>query len=68
MLVIIACYVLPWNLAPTAAYVLISTATLLTTLALYELLIRRIKVVRWLFGMKRTHALKPGQAPASENG
>lgn len=68
MLVIIAFSMLQWNLAPTAAYLLISTAALLTTLALYELLIRRIEVVRWLFGMKTTQSLKPTPMPGAEQG
>lgn len=66
VLVIIAFYALRWNLAPTAAYLVISTIGLLATLALYELLIRRIKVVRWLFGMKETRSLTPTHMPGSE--
>jgi glucan biosynthesis protein C len=52
VIVIIAFYILWWSLASGVKYLVVSTAALITTLVLYELLIRRIKVSRWLFGMK----------------
>jgi acyltransferase-like protein len=52
VILIIAFYVLPLNLAPGVKYLVVSTAALIATLVLYELLIRRIKVLRWLFGLK----------------
>ncbi len=68
VLVIIAFYMLPLNLAPAPAYLAISTAALLATLGLYELLIRRIKVMRWLFGMKASQALRPTPRPGAGQG
>ena len=35
-----------------AAFLIVSTSSLMATLTLYELLIRRINAVRWLFGLK----------------
>jgi hypothetical protein len=35
-----------------ASFLIVSTGSLIASLTLYELLIRRINVVRWLFGMK----------------
>jgi acyltransferase-like protein len=40
------------NASIVVKFLLISTSSLITTLALYELLIRRVNVMRWLFGMK----------------
>ncbi len=52
VIIIIAFFVLAWDIPTGVKYVFVSTAALLVTLALYELLIRRIKAIRWLFGMK----------------
>ena len=52
VIVIIAFYMLSWTHAPGVNYLFVSTAALIATFVLYELLIRRIKVSRWLFGMK----------------
>ncbi len=61
VIVIIAFYMLPWNLATGLKYPVVTVAALIVTLVLYELLIRRIKVVRWLFGMKTSQPLLPAQ-------
>lgn len=55
VLVIIAFYVVAWNLPSAMTYVFVCLAALLVTLGLYEFLIRRIKFLRLLFGMKATH-------------
>ncbi len=41
-----------WNAALGIKYLIVSSVALLATLALYEVCIRRISVMRWLFGMK----------------
>ena len=51
----VAFYVVQWNLGVLTKWLLISTLSLALTLALYELLIRRINAVRRLFGMKPRH-------------
>jgi hypothetical protein len=33
-------------------FLLVSTLALVTTLGVYELLIKRVSVARWMFGMK----------------
>jgi hypothetical protein len=45
-------YVAQLSIGIVAQFLIISTGALLVTLALYELVIRRVNVVRWLFGMK----------------
>lgn len=47
-----AFFILPWNLPSGVKFLIVSTAALIATLLLYELLIRRIKILRVLFGLK----------------
>ena len=44
--------VLQWEMPMAVRFVVVTTLALLTTLLVYNLLIRRIGVLRWLFGMK----------------
>jgi hypothetical protein len=64
VIVIIAFYVLAWDIPGGVKYLFVSTAALIVTLLLYELLIRRIKPMRWLFGMKASQPRLP--APATQ--
>lgn len=52
ILSLIALYVVRWPVPLLAKLVLIALATLAATLALYDLLVRRIGVMRRLFGLK----------------
>ncbi len=52
MIIAIAFYVVQWPLAILPKWLIIWTLALATTLVLYELLIRRVNAIRWLFGMK----------------
>jgi hypothetical protein len=61
VLVIIAFYILVWDMPTGVTYLFVSLAALIATLGLYELLIRRIRALRWLFGMKTTSLRKPAQ-------
>ncbi len=63
VIIIIAFFVLAWDIPTGVKYVFVSTAALLITLALYELLIRRIKPIRWLFGMKTSQPHLPAPTP-----
>ena len=54
VILLISFYVLPLNLDSGVKYLIVSTAALIATLGIYELLIRRFKVLRWLFGLKAT--------------
>lgn len=48
----IAFWVVRWSIGIMQKYFIISTFSLVVTLAIYELLIRRINILRFLFGMK----------------
>jgi peptidoglycan/LPS O-acetylase OafA/YrhL len=52
VIIVIAFYVVQWPLALLPKWLIICTLALATTLLLYELLIRRVNALRWLFGMK----------------
>lgn len=52
VLVTIAFYVVQWNAGVMTKFWTISTATFGITIALYELIIRRLNHVRFLFGLK----------------
>ncbi|HLG61944.1 MAG TPA: acyltransferase family protein [Ktedonosporobacter sp.] len=52
VVVITAFYIESWSDNPLLRFLLISTMALILTLALYELLVRRIPLMRLLFGMK----------------
>jgi len=57
VILIIAFYILPLNLDPGIKFLIVSTTALIATLVLYELLIRRIKVLRWLFGLNASKSM-----------
>lgn len=61
VLVVIAFYIVAWNLPSVVTYLFVSLAALVVTLDLYEFLIRRVKLLRLLFGMKAESTLKPAQ-------
>jgi surface polysaccharide O-acyltransferase-like enzyme len=65
VIVVTAFLTFPWGLALGVKYLVVSTVALLATLALYELCIRRINIMRWLFGMKLLHASRPEPSPGS---
>jgi len=54
VIIIIAFFVLAWDIPAGIKYVFVTMASLLLTLAIYELLIYRIKPIRWIFGMKNS--------------
>lgn len=66
VLVVTAFVTFTWGLALGIKYLVVSTLALLTTLALYDLCIRRINIMRWLFGMKLLHASRQELSPGSE--
>lgn len=49
---VIGYYVVQWQTAALLKYAVISLASLAVTLALYEVAVRRLRVARWLFGMR----------------
>ncbi|BAY66873.1 hypothetical protein NIES22_70170 (plasmid) [Calothrix brevissima NIES-22] len=52
VLVSIAFYVVQWNLGILEKFSIISTASIFITIALYKLLIKRLNISRFLFGLK----------------
>jgi len=52
IIVVITFFFVQWEMNIVARYLLVSTLALATTLAVYDLLIRRVSAARWLFGMK----------------
>ena len=52
VVVTIGFYVVQWNVGVLEKFIVISTGSLLITIVIYELLIRRINVARFLFGLK----------------
>jgi len=55
MIILIVFYVVQWNMAILPKWLIISTLALVLTLAVYELLIRRVNGMRWFFSMKPCH-------------
>jgi hypothetical protein len=58
----------PWNATVAVKYAVIVVLTTTVSLALYEALIRRFNLLRFLFGMKRLGAKRPGPASSSVPG
>jgi hypothetical protein len=52
VVVLIGFPVMKWNLGIGGRYLFVVIASILTTIATYEVLIRRWKVARFLFGMR----------------
>jgi hypothetical protein len=51
-IIIIGYYVVQWNIGVLPKFLIISLSSLAIVMLVYELVIRRIAVVRFLFGMK----------------
>ena len=66
VLVAIGYYVVQWDATVLVKYVTIVAATFVATTILHEVLVRRINVMRFLFGMRLKK--KPPAAPALEEG
>jgi peptidoglycan/LPS O-acetylase OafA/YrhL len=67
VIVIIGYYVVQWQLGLAVKYVFILAAAIAVTALLYDLLIRRFNVLRFLFGMKLLKKEKP-PVPATRPG
>ena len=52
VIVIIGYFVIQWQAAPFPKFAVISLCSLAATLGVYDLLVRRMRVVRFLFGMR----------------
>jgi peptidoglycan/LPS O-acetylase OafA/YrhL len=67
VIVIIGYYVVQWQLGLAVKYVFILAAAIAVTALLYDLLIRRFNLFRFLFGMKLLKKEKP-PVPATRPG
>jgi peptidoglycan/LPS O-acetylase OafA/YrhL len=67
IIVIVGFYVVQWQLGVAAKYLIILAATIAVTALLYDLLIKRFNLLRFLFGMKRLKKEKPA-VPAPNRG
>jgi len=52
LMLILGYYIVQWRLQLTAEFVVLSTLTFAATLASYELVVKRSRITRFLFGMK----------------
>lgn len=52
VIVVIAFFTFSWNMATGIQFLFVTMTALIATLILYDLFIRRIKIMRWVFGMK----------------
>lgn len=52
---VIGYYVVAWELAAVAKYLVISLSALAATLLVYDVAVRRTRATRWLFGMRPAH-------------
>jgi glucans biosynthesis protein C len=52
MILVIGYYVIQWNVNIAVKYLTITVCSFVVVMALYELLVRRINILRFLFGMK----------------
>jgi glucans biosynthesis protein C len=52
VIVVIAFYTIPWDISLGIKFLFVTTAAFIATFVLYDLLIRRWKIMRGLFGMK----------------
>jgi len=52
VITIIGFYVIQWNLGIAPEYLIIASTSFIAIIAIYELLVRRINVLRFLFGMR----------------
>jgi surface polysaccharide O-acyltransferase-like enzyme len=55
-------FIVQWRFGIVLKYVIISSSSLVLIMATYELFIRRVKVIRFLFGMKAAN--RPAENPA----
>jgi hypothetical protein len=52
VIVIIGFYVVQWNMGIAPKYAVIATTSFISIMAIYELLVKRVDILRFLFGMR----------------
>ena len=58
-IVVIGFYVVPWEVSVLVKYIVITLSSLVVTLLLYDIGVRRTRLTRFLFGMKPEKELVP---------
>lgn len=62
VIIVIGFYVVQWNTSVGLKYLTISTTAFVAIMLIYELLVRRINVLRFLFGMRLTKPVRKSKA------
>jgi len=62
VIIVIGFYVVQWNTGVGLKYLTISTTSFVAIMLIYELLVRRINVLRFLFGMRLTKSVRKSKA------
>lgn len=57
VIITIGYYVVQWDLSIASKYLVISTSSFIVIMLFYEILIKRVNIFRFLFGMKTKKAL-----------
>jgi len=59
-ILIIGFFVVQWSMGIAPKYFIIATTSFVAIMAIYELLVRRINIIRFLFGMRLQKKIKEG--------
>lgn len=65
VIIVIGYYVVQWNTGVGFKYLFITITSFMGIMLIYELLVRRINILRFLFGMRQSK--KPGVMPVSKS-
>jgi len=68
VIIAIGYFVIRWKLGVLPKFVIVVVGSLLVTFAIYEILVKRTNLTRFLFGMRRKRKLHPVQAAPKEKG
>jgi len=60
VILIIGFFVVQWSMGIAPKYFIIATTSFVAIMAIYELLVRRINIIRFLFGMRLQKKIKEG--------
>jgi len=66
IIIVIGFYIVRWDSGIGLKYLVISTTSFIAIMAVYELLVRRVNVLRFLFGMRTSRKTRPGIAGVGE--
>jgi peptidoglycan/LPS O-acetylase OafA/YrhL len=65
VIVIVGYYVVQWNAGAVPKFLVVCAVALVITVLLYDLIVRRVNVIRFLFGMKpKVRRIKAAQPAA----